>query len=351
MARKRNVKEKSGSEGKSLESRLSRRNLFGILGTGFITALAMNETVQKGLTKLIKSVNDGRRVYMDSLRAFVERKRILCDLFGGPHRFLLVPGADHLSGIPPNLVSKGQKAYTHDEIATNAFAALFPEEAITETNSYFEEEVLKSDCLVCSGSPVSNLFARKFLPHLEIDTQNNIVSPILKPEFIPYHFLIGSKKKKMWVRSSMLGGKFTEKSWNGIIKNTPSGSELWYPSGYVDKDDRLAKDFLIVSRLPRDYYGGEVALISGGHGAGTQAFELLFDEQAISLDELRDLHSKITNNRYFQIVFEVSDINHDLPMTTAKKLSLSKECPPRVIDFHTDIFMAGGVLNGSTKKT
>jgi hypothetical protein len=198
------------------------------------------------------------------------------------------------------------------------------------------------DSLVCAGSPISNDYTRQYLPYCEEETLERPKPSLLRPASLPYHFMYGAKKEVGVV--SWMGGSVPETKFNhGLFAELEPGAEreIWRPREVLDSRRRLATDFLLVSRLPRNRDGGEVLIIAGGHGAGTQAMELLLDEDGFPLRELRKLEERLQDAAYYQFVLEAYDMAHDLPGTTARALRVSETCMPRKIAFTPDLLISG----------
>lgn len=284
-------------------------------------------------------LREGVKNTCDRLNITRERIDILVSLFGAGNHCKLHPGAEHKSGVRHYSEHGERKAYPHDQQAINAFALLLPQDSTIEAQEFVEDRLEASDTLVCSGSPVSNEWAGKYLPHWKQTRLDGGPSRcLLRPNHLPYHFLDGDTQQTILVRSGMLGGEIQPKRRHGIVVNDGSSHpQLWWPRDLVSRDGFLARDFLIASRVPRNTAGGEVILISGAHGAGTQAFELLLDSAAFPMEDLRRLQAALGADRYWQFVLEADDILHDLPMTVARRLHLSTDCPPRPVRFDVDL--------------
>ena len=90
-----------------------------------------------------------------------------------------------------------------------------------------------------------------------------------------------------------------------------------------------------MSRLPGFQGGADILLLSGFHGAGTQAAELLFDPKAFSDMALARLIKALKDARYWQFVLEVGNIEHFKPMTEGHSIRVSERCPPKKIELPT----------------
>src|SRR5206468_12526806 len=112
------------------------------------------------------------------------------------------------------------------------------------------------------------------------------------------------------------------------LVHIPSGGHRYSDFNHIDKSNRLISDVLLVSRLPGIDGTFDLLLFSGGHGAGTQAAELLFRKE-LSEQDLARLNQLFDVAPYWQFVLEVSDIEHIVGKTTlAHSIKLSQSCPP-----------------------
>lgn len=224
-----------------------------------------------------------------------------------------------------------QSGFPHDSAAIAAFRRLDRHIAFQVPGDSRQTEVPPHVNLVASGSPLSSDDARLYLPYWQSDSPGVNFSNTFQPESIPYHFFV-SHEKTITVRSGAMGGQLVKNEENGIV--VAKTGKLWKPRHYTDSSGHLKTDFLLITKLPRAGLGGDVVLMSGGHGAGSEAFTLLFDSKAFPKSELNNLMTAIGSAPYFQIVLECSAIRDDRDMTRAYKLSICEDCPPTVIDAH-----------------
>ena len=267
-----------------------------------------------------------------------KRERMLAELLGVNGDFHLRPGDDHLYGGPASRPSPG---YPHDVRAIAAALGMFQKSWEIEDSGLIQEPILDADSVLCAGSPVSNSWTRNYLPVRKEETitrktTQNAYQTTVTASQLPYHFLYGAREE-IRVISAMHSGDQRLKRTHGVWVDRDR--EIWRPESYVDRLHWLERDFLLVSRLPRTLFGGEVLTVAGGHGAGTQAFELLFDPSAFPLDELEFLRSHLAGKQYYQFVLEACDIEHsgNAP-SRAWKLAVSRRLLPVEITFGPDLF-------------
>ena len=133
-------------------------------------------------------------------------------------------------------------------------------------------------------------------------------------------------------------GDWDPKRAHRVKVNKPDGKyRLWPPLHDLRRTEGLRqvlnRDFLIVSRLP---FGTDtdVVMITGAHGSGVRAFELLFDHQAFPLSQVQRLAKTIGSYRHFQVLLEVRDVDHSGEVTRARKLAIpdDEDLQPFTID-------------------
>ena len=240
---------------------------------------------------------------------FHERLQSISKLFGfGSYTAIgLHAGNAHPDpGNNPRLV--GSHGYPHDYYGVAPYSKLASN--LLMVDKPWSGSMRPNSCLVASGSTVSNRFARLYLPHLGEDPHDKVAKEakealIINGDELPYAFYSGGVDM-MRVYSMMKDGE-KKTRWNGIAFRSPSQSErrIWRPRS----SEWLEEDFLLVSKLPMysrtGIVIGSVVLVSGGHGAGTEAFRLLLDTEAFSRSDLDKLSDAVKGNTYFQVVFRV----------------------------------------------
>jgi hypothetical protein len=109
-------------------------------------------------------------------------------------------------------------------------------------------------------------------------------------------------------------------SWKGKDDFKP-----WQPKGY-GAGEELRRDFLLVSRLPRTSIGGDILILAGGHGAGTEATRLLL--HCLHVKQLRELVDSLRGKPYYQFVIEVTEVKHPKTGTVPTRIKISEDLPP-----------------------
>ena len=315
---------------------IDRRSAVVGLGTIVLTALETEQQIVSRLVRRIVEADVWERVGVPR-----DREGILRRLFGMPSVVHLRPGDKHLYGSGTVLSSAGTiRGFPHDMRALLPFAKLF-KDPILEDVETIDVSWRSADSVVCVGSPVSNELARQYQPYCDEGNPDATNPSLVRGAVLPYHFLYGSKKE-LQVRSWMEGGKFEDKRNHGLYVQEQTGGQrqLWRPRCNIGPDRRLARDFVLVTRLPRNLAGGEILIVAGGHGAGTQAIELLLDEAAFPTSELWKLRNAIGDWRYYQFVLEAFEMEHAPPATVATRLAVSTDCPPREVKFFQGLLTA-----------
>jgi hypothetical protein len=201
-----------------------------------------------------------------------------------------------------------------------------------------------SHSVFCSGGPNSNAWIQQYVPCWRKETVRGDGFPmydtVLHPQNVPYHFLI-AEKPVVKFKSAVHTGPFPV---HGVLVESrdPRRRRPWYPGReeYQDQSGWLTRDFVLISRLPRLFEGGAVLSIAGGHGFATQAFELLFEENAFARAELEFLQVQLAkfNRGYFQFVLEVDEIKHNGNESVASRVSVCRELPPIEVFKDVELF-------------
>ncbi|PKB81089.1 MAG: hypothetical protein BZY88_07195 [SAR202 cluster bacterium Io17-Chloro-G9] len=119
-----------------------------------------------------------------------------------------------------------------------------------------------------------------------------------------------------------------------LIKNHQSGRDLpweernWSimaPNGPLtprhDDNGFLDMDYLLITRLPSGAVGvGDVILIGGTHGSGTQAIDLFLEK--LPLEKVEEIVDKLSGSDYYQVLLEVRDITHEDRHSTGHDIRL-----------------------------
>jgi len=157
--------------------------------------------------------------------------------------------------------------------------------------------------IICLGGPVSNFVTRQNMGYQRKGDEFLRVSDF--PIDFPFLFDL-SKEKSRQITKRYTGGKVhKEYNWPVI---TPSGllnSKI--------KEGWLEENYLIITRMPN--LSNKIAwkerkdliVISGAHGTGTRAVELLFENEKA----LKSIAEEVGEARYHQSLLRVPEIIHD----------------------------------------
>jgi DNA-binding transcriptional regulator YiaG len=213
------------------------------------------------------------------------------------------------------------RGFPHDRAAVRKYVTLF-DEAFETTDRDRKLDVAGQYNVLSTGSPHASDIARDYSPFW--DDRKGTFSPgvFLDPSAIPFHFTILDKEGLRW--SAGLGRVAPE-----ALKAIRVGSKEF--SLKNEPGQLLTSDFLLVTRLRKKSGRGYIILVAGGHGAGTQSFELLFDPKSFSDEQLRDLHRAIGGKECFQVAFKCSDLTHD-GITLAHRIEVWDALEPVEID-------------------
>jgi predicted dehydrogenase len=245
-----------------------------------------------------------------------ERVAKLAALFGVHDRLVLAPGTEHLY---KHTWQASLRGYPHDLNAIAPFRYLTPSAAEVLEVDGIPGALQPSDVVIATGSPTSSGIARLLMAPGSTFENKNLRYRIEEIDAKPF----------VTVRSGMEGFKETRKRGKQLI-DVRSHDVLYSDHHGLDRRGWLKQDVLLVSRLPGIRTDSDVLLLSGFHGAGTQAAELLFRKNIFSTEDLEQLCALLDGGRYWQFVLEVSDLSHEL-MTTAHVIRLSPRCPPTII--------------------
>jgi hypothetical protein len=289
---------------------------------------AMEASYEFGFKKLWEGLSKIRR----GIVFRKERVELVRHLFFDQGEFLFHPGSDWMPAkgqVSPPTVAIG---YPHDVTALWSFEPYLPGTTKTEEWPLFESQLTPTSRLVCSGSPKANRFTRLFLPSIAVQADGSRESQYqtsIPQNRLTYVFGEDLAKPMVNVVSMMQMGTLQPKTRKLVWRRHGSDLLPWSPPGY-EKDGMLNRDFLLVSRLPRTKAGGDILMLCGGHGAGTQAVSLLLNE--LPPTQLRYLTDIVGGQPYFQFVLEVSELSHNADGTTPGKVEISSDLPPVVLD-------------------
>jgi len=255
------------------------------------------------------------------------RLRQVARLIGNCHHLAFIPGSEHRYGEPiKDLLAFG---FPHDRAAIAPFRLLSTDPVCVLEDSAVPGFVAHSDLVVSTGSPSSSRVARRLMESsVRIENLPYVIREIAGDPFVR-------------VISGMEGGTEKVKRGKELVDGS-SGEVLISDHENVSAAGWLERDALLLSRLPSAGGDYDVLLLSGGHGAGTQAAELLFDPRIIPNEDFARLLALIAEQPYWQIVFEVLDIHHQAPMSIAHGIRLSPFFSPKT--FSPRFGKASGVV-------
>lgn len=239
-----------------------------------------------------------------------ERQLVLSNLIAPSRSLAFRTGNEHkdapIGGAP----------FPHDLKAISPFMFLAAGGVEVVKGSGFPLDLKGVELLVCTGSPTSSSLARALMA-----SPGGIRN-------LPYSFRELEEDPFVRVFSGMLGGVVLKK---GKQVLNSEGQPLFDDHDNINPDDGLIKrDYLVISRLPGARPDQDVLLLSGGHGAGTQAAELLFRPSVFCAEDMQFLITRIGGERYWQAVFEVTEMRNRAPMTEGLNLTLVREVAPPV---------------------
>jgi len=171
-----------------------------------------------------------------------------------------------------------------------------------------------------------------YLPSLELTASGvcQQYETLIRPDSLKYIFGENPLAPRVRVVSMMARGKPDLKT-RKTIWHWRANRDLgaWQPRGYAVGDE-LRKDFLLASRLPRTGTGGDILVFAGGHGAGTEAVDLMLHK--LSVEELQELVDSLHGAPYYQFVVEVTKVKHKSWGTIPTSVRISDELPPVKLD-------------------
>jgi hypothetical protein len=292
-----------------------------------ITA-AMAAFLETGLKVLWRGYQELRR----RIALPGDRPDLVKQLFLDQGNFLFHPSSNWSPAIGQSQPPPVETGYPHDIQALWSFEPFLPAQIEMRDSLIFPSELMPTTRLVCAGSPKANRFTRQFLPSYAVTTDSPELQyrPVaIAPERLTYLFGEDLIAPKVNVVSMMHTNTLQAKT-RKVIWRWHRGSLIpWSPIDY-ERKGMLNKDFLLISRLPRTRAGGDVLVLAGGHGAGTQAVSQFLHE--LPIRQLRELVDLVGGAPYFQFVLEVSDLRHEQSGTVARRVELSQALPPVRLD-------------------
>jgi hypothetical protein len=300
-----------------------RKVTIAAVATGFAGIFLALNGVQKSIEAggaLLTEIGEVVRHLRDESGDLTHRVDLLRSLFR-------VSGNLHIPAPREHPLS--HKPGPHDLAAMAVPASMYRNPAVT--SSPVEAPLMAVDTLFVVGSPLNSALAAMFLPAANVRVAHKI-NLVLNEQTIPYHFL-GGDSESLSIRSATAHGAERRVYNNGLLNcGTP-----WHPVALASQGDWLETDFLLVSVLPWNRGGGRAVLISGGHGPGTHALDLLLSPSAFPLSMLEALVKDLKETEAFQIVFEVS-VRHDGPYSMPAGIRISSNLPPKKLGLSSPLF-------------
>jgi hypothetical protein len=233
--------------------------------------------------------------------------------------------------------SRCPAGYPNDVAAVQALGALCSRRVMSrDLDCGPLSKLVRGDSLAVGGAPVSNKFSRHMLPRCLLSKPDEVLSGYYDASHMKFHFAQDDREPRdgrdpsiIYVKSAMEQGKWARKRDNRVkVVNRDGSSWLWpkHAPRRFDSAGRpvLDRDFLLITRLPLGNDGGDVIMITGGHGAGTRAFELLLTA-AFPLSDLITLQESIGAHTHFQVLLEVCDIDHSGSTSEARRVQLPRD--------------------------
>ena len=248
-----------------------------------------------------------------------ERARLLAALVRPGPRVHLWPGTEHAYGRPTDVARR--LGYPHDLEAIAGFRNLFAGAVDVVEREHIPSLLAAGDVVIGTGNATSSRLARSLAASLPF--QHSVDLPYeLREDF--------GEERFVRVISGMEGSAETLKRGKCLVDRR-TGEVLYDDRDHLGPGGWLRRDVLLVSRLPVPRLGCSVLLLSGGHGVGTQAAELLFRPDLVPLAGLRELAAALAGEEHFQLVLEVEAIEHRAPMSVSHAIALSRRAPPRPV--------------------
>lgn len=156
--------------------------------------------------------------------------------------------------------------------------------------------------LICLGGPVSNAVTRQ---NMGFQRKGDEFLK-LRDYPIDFPFSFDLSRKFAQITKRYAGGRVHKEYGWPIITS----------SGVIESKTRLGwldEDYLIVTRMPNLSNesawrkGKDLLIISGAHGTGTRALELLFGNQ----EALKAIVNDVGDARYYQSFLKIPNIDHD----------------------------------------
>lgn len=253
-----------------------------------------------------------------------ERLRLIGQLFSASHEdasreIVFSPGSEHRYGNPSELTLK-RGFYPHDLRALAPYALLSHHPPATVDAASLGTVIHGDETVITTGSISSSSLCR------EVAREWGAI--------LPYTLVELETGAGVRVLSGMEGREARKR--HKVLVESATRRMLYDDRDHVDPDDWLVRDVLVLTVVPHSRTGARLFQLSGGHGAGTEAAALLFDESAFPAEDLQSLLRGVEGHSSFQAVFEVFDIERKGPagITQARSIRLSTKAPPKPIQAH-----------------
>lgn len=163
---------------------------------------------------------------------------------------------------------------------------------------------------ICTGSPVSNFWSRKFLEYEYIDPQKPELGlrRIENPKFrLPFEYELDAMVISAATKEREHVSQYGKPGPNWSIHVL---GEFVHPSILSS-----SKDFLVISRLPNhleepngqeNSQSNVVTIFGGAHGPGTSAIRFVLQNETI----LKTLEEKSSKYEYWQALITIDEVNH-----------------------------------------
>jgi len=271
-----------------------RKALFWLLAapSAGLGALSTGLVVSRGVVDIWGDFDETRQGQMS--RAGLIKDTFFNDLFG---EVPLVPGFDQ------SVWKLEKELRPNDDIAAlSSILGLYGRSKnfkITEADDAFA----KNSGIICTGSPVTNVVARKVMPTIS-DAGRSVIRTVSGDFELSFVHLEGAKDSLLRRR---LDRNWLEEP-NHKIYDVDRNR---YYSSFVDTKTREPNTgYLLFSKLPHVMFEDQTACVWAGNiGPATEALTLIFDDdQFIGTSQLEEIYDFASKNRFFQALFVVDDV-------------------------------------------
>jgi len=192
----------------------------------------------------------------------------------------------------------------------------------------------KGTDILTIGCPISDLVSREALEysgsqyHLKRNKNPKLILPI---EYVLDKDDVGSEH--FMCKRFVTGMEKQMPNWTISI----DGNQ--FPPPRTDRDGWLQSDYLLITRMPNVlspvafYSGKEILIIGGTHGIGTEAINLILNNE----EYLEEIYRQTKSYKYYQILVEVDKVKHyfDKPKHFYHSKPISLKLPPVVREVKT----------------